>query len=234
MTKTKPTRTVSALAVGLALVLLAAAGVYADASSPRADGLAAVVGGTGPGPEVDVILRSDVELRARIALSGSRVGEPSLGRLPPSLLRATLAEIIGEHLIAREARRVQAVTPGAAELLRERSRLETEGGGKARLSALLAAVQASWAEIDAVAARRALVAAFLSANLEGATIVTEAEVQRAFEQSRERYVGVDPAQAKKELSARLAREALDQSIGRWVSVLRARTAVRVYVDYGAS
>ena len=40
-----------------------------------------------------------------------------------------------------------------------------------------------------------------------------------------------PPPVRSALRARLSREALDRTIERWVNVLRARTSVRVYVQY---
>lgn len=77
------------------------------AGGVRADGIAAVIGGSAPGPSVDVILRSDVELRARIALSGQSERATGFEPLPLPLLRAALDQLVGEALIAREAERVR-------------------------------------------------------------------------------------------------------------------------------
>jgi hypothetical protein len=200
-------------------------------SALRLDGLAAVVGGRAPGPGVDVILQSDVELRARIAWAGETRGALGMLELPSSVLAAALQEIIGEQLIAREARRVQAATPSAADIERERVRLLRAAGGEARMRALLAALGAGQDELDAIARRRALVGAFLSANLEGVTVVTEAEAERALEQDKAAFAGREREAALLELRGRLSREALDRTIARWVAVLGSRTPVRVYVSY---
>ena len=221
----------------LCLFLAALAWAPVAAGQPRGpqphrmDGLAAVVGGTAPGPGVDIVLRSDVELRARMALSA---GQPpdALIPLPEGLLAASLSEIIGELLIAREARRVQVGRPSMADLLRERRRLERAAGGRQRLSELLRAVGASEQELQRIAQRRALVAAFLSANLEGATVVTDGELRRTYQEQAAAFEGVEPAQALAAIRARLTRERLDRTIERWVSVLRARTETRRFADYG--
>jgi hypothetical protein len=204
----------------------------AGADGPvRLDGLAAVVGGHAPGPGVDTILQSDVELRARIAWSARGTGDPARDPLPARLLSAALQEIIGEQLIAREARRVQAATPSGADVERERRRLLKSAGGGERVQALLVGLSASVDEVDAIARRRALVGAFLSANLEGVTVVTDAEAERAYEQEKGEFEGRDREAALSELRTRLSREALDRTIERWVAVLGSRTPVRVYVAY---
>ncbi len=213
-----------------ALLCLGAVAVRAD-DPVRLDGLAAVVGGHAPGPGVDTILQSDVELRARIAWSARGTGDPASDPLPARLLQAALQEIIGEQLIAREARRVQAATPSGADVERERRRLLKSAGGAERVQALLVALSASVDEVDAIARRRALAGAFLSANLEGVTVVTDAEAERAYEQDKAEFEGRDREAALSELRSRLSREALDRTIERWVAVLGSRTPVRVYVSY---
>jgi len=217
----------SSLAVALCLAGLCA-GARAD-DAVRLDGLAAVVGGTAPSPGVDAILQSDVELRARITLAGHGADPRRSEPMTDALLRATLLEIIGEHLIAREARRVQAGTPSAADLNQERTRLVRAVGGAERMRALLTALSADDEELDAIARRRALVGAFLAANLEGITVVTDSEVQAAL--AADPDAGADTPAVRGEIRARLAREALDHTIARWVTVLRARTPLRVFVAY---
>lgn len=221
---------IAAAVIGAQPAALAAQRGRAQAAV-RLDGLAAVVGGTAPGPGVDTILQSDVELRARMAWAARGTGEPARDALPESLLQAALQEVIGEHLIAREARRVEAGTPSAADVERERRRLLRNAGGAARMQALLDTLGASSEELDAIARRRALVGAFLSANLEGVTVVTDAEVESAYEREREAFANREGEAARTELRNRLAREALDRTIERWVAVLAERTPVRIYVSY---
>jgi hypothetical protein len=222
--------TVALLVATSAWLLRATPHARAQAAVPL-DGLAAVIGGDAPGPGVDTVLRSDIELRARIAWAARQDGDAAHDPLPNSLLAAALQEIIGEHLIAREAKRVQAATPTGTDIERERRRLYKNAGGPDRMQALLAAIGASEGELDQIARRRALVGAFLSANLEGVTVVTDAEVEQAYEHERDAFAGREREAALSELRARLSREALDRTIERWVAVLGTRTPVRVYVSY---
>jgi hypothetical protein len=221
----------------LAVVVVAAIAhdsrLLAQGDRARLDGVAALVGGASPAPGVDVILRSDVDLRARMALAGRSTGELPLGRLPAPLLKASLAEIVGEHLLAREARRVQVGHAGASDHAAERVQVVRGAGGEARLSALLDALGAGRDEIDAIAERRALAAAFLRANLEGTTTVSAAELERAWQTEQAPIRPEERDDALRALRARLAREALDRAIARWVGVLTARTTVETYADYDA-
>jgi hypothetical protein len=207
------------------------AGTSAQGTPVRLDGVAAVVGSAASGAEAQLILRSDVELRARMALAGRSAGELRIGTLPDDLLAATLREIVGEHLIEREARRVAVAPPSEAEVVEETRRLARAAGGRPRLSVLLDALAADEAEIERIARRRAHVAAFLRANLEGATVVTDAEVERAYAAAGEEFATVAREVALAQLRARLARNALDRTIARWVAVLKARTRVRVLAEY---
>jgi hypothetical protein len=180
---------------------IAAAGSRVCAQSNEApqhrvhlDGIAAIIGGIVPAPGVDVILQSDVELRARLERLGT-TGASLRDDLPRASLASALNALVGEYVIAREARRLQVVRADAADLERERQRLIASSGGPARLHSLLDYLGVRADEIEAAARRHALVAAFLRANLEGPTAATNGELER------------------------------------WVSLLRARTPLRIYVRY---
>jgi hypothetical protein len=203
----------------------------AQGEAQRIDGLAAVVGGGASMPGVDAVLISDVELRAHIAWSGAHPEAELLTPLPNSVLQSALNEVVGELLIAREAVRVRAEAPASGEIERERARLVASAGGANRMHALLDALGATDDELDVIARRRASVGAFLSANLQGVTVVTDSEIERVLDAEADAYAGRDRATVQNELRARMSREALDGAIERWVTVLRSRTPVRLYVQY---
>jgi hypothetical protein len=197
-------------------------GAASDALASRLDGIAAVVGALAPGPGADVVLHSDVELRARLALAAETgSGELAIGQLPEALLNASLQEIIGELLIAREARRVQIALPTTADAQREKDRLVRSVGGAVRAATLLSDLGAREEELDAIARRRVLVAAFLRVNLEGVTTVTQAELEQALSSRPE-------GMSLEQLREGLAKAALERAVKRWVVMLRARIPVRVY------
>jgi hypothetical protein len=225
---------VRAVAVARGILLAACCSLLVPSSSraqARAvplDGIAAVIGASAPEPSADIVLRSDVELRARMLLAGETNGDAlPLGALPDALLDASLQEIIGEVLIAREAKRVQVTSPSVAETQRERDRIVRSAGGEARVEALLEALGASDDELDIVARRRAVVAAFLNANLEGVTTVTQAELEQALA-ARLQEGGEAEQGSLEQLRADLSRAALTRAVQRWVVMLRARTPLRVY------
>ncbi len=216
----------------LAASATARAQVPVVAGGVRADGIAALVGGMAPGRGVDVIYESDVELRARIRLAGQS-GPLPVGPIAPDVLRTTLDALLGEALIAREAERVRVVLPTRAEVAAERAEIARTVGGAARLRELLDVMGASSAEIDGMAHRRALVSAFLRANLEGTTTVTDAEVERVYASGHHPFVGQPLAEVRESLRAYVAHQALEQTVARWVQVLRARTPVRILAAFGA-
>ncbi|MFO0685477.1 MAG: hypothetical protein U0234_25685 [Sandaracinus sp.] len=218
--------------IGTALVLLGwawlpASGGAQDAASPTlpAEALVAIVGAETPDASADLVLLSDVDLRARLDLgpAGARVVPP------PSLYAATLDEILGEILIAREASRLHAAEPTDEDVRVQRARLAATLGGEGALEALLARIGADGAEIDAIARRRAVVEAFLRANLEGTTQVTDAQVEEAFAEGEHPFAGMMLEQAREPLRAWLAMRALSADVARWVEVLRQRTPVSVLV-----
>lgn len=198
------------------------------------DGLAAVLGGADTLDAPRPILHSDVELRARLALLARDAERGMSAPLPHSLLRATLDELIGEQLIAVEAERVQIPAPRAADIDVELQAIEREAGGATAIAELLSHMDASRSDLEAMALRRAMVSAFLRANLEGVTVVTEAEVDDRLRAEPERFASERPEAVRSAVRAVLAHEALTRNIEHWVRVLRARTRVRVFAVYGES
>ncbi|HKU42958.1 MAG TPA: hypothetical protein VJR89_32585 [Polyangiales bacterium] len=224
----KATRASRALLGSLLGLLLTAAGAGAQAT--RVEGVAAAIGGTSS-ESADVILQSDVELRARMLLLGRDRDSALHGELPSGLLSAALRELIGERLIAREAERVQITRPTQTLVAQEKQRLLASAGGAERVWSLLDRLGASPAELDSMAERRALVGAFLRANLESTSAVTEREIDESIARERERWAGRDPASVREEVRAQLSRASLARNIDRCVRVLRARVPVRIYAAF---
>lgn len=226
-------RTAAALlAAAAALPSLRTAGAQAPRAQPI-DGIVAIVGGHTPSSHTDVVLRSDVELRARLALA-ARTSEVPTGALPEALLAAALEQIVGELLIAREARRLHAPEPTPAQIARQREELARSVGGEARLRALLDALSVDPAEIDAIASRRALVDAFLRANLEGGTAISDGEVEQAHASGDHPFAGRPLDEVREPLRAWLAAAALERDVRRWIEVLRGRTPVRMLGAFAAN
>lgn len=214
------------LVVGL-LLSTAPTGALAEPAvatgGTRADGVVAVVGGRVPGPDVSVVLRSDCVLRARLLLAAR--AEPPDGPLTPELLDQALDELIGELLIAREARRVRLAAPSADAVAEQRRRVREALGGAQRARAFMEAHGIEEEELEEIARRRAVVGGFLQSNIAGTTTVSDAEVDRAFAEGQHPFIGHELEAAREPLRVWLSRRALDRAVRRWVAVLRARTPV---------
>jgi hypothetical protein len=200
-----------------------------DGAAVRVDGLAAVVGGAAPSAATISILRSDVELRARLALLASSSLRVALGPLPSGVLAASLAELIGEALIALEAKRLNLDAPGADTRAAERARLIAGAGPDAPL--LLRQLGVSERELAAWIDRRARVSGFLAANLEGTLDVSTMELERLFRSEAHPYQGEPFEEARERFSQWLARERMQAAVRRWVDTLAQRTAHRVLARY---
>ena len=206
---------------------------FAEAQLPpvRAEGLAALVGGSHPGPGVAVVLRSDVELRANLHLweNGQRGVVPT-----GKLLQAAMEEIIGELLIAAEAERMQMDEPRPRDVGDEWDRIAAKLGGDAQLQEFLHVQGASEREIQEMAQRRATVAQFMSANLEGEGVVTEAAIDAALIAAGETAPQEVPAEERERIRELLSRQNFQRAVARWISVLKARTVVRICVQFSGS
>lgn len=230
-------RGVAPSSLAFALALLLASYAMAQAPSPplrRAEGVVALVGGSAPGPNVLVVLESDVALEARIRMAGRARVDLPLGPLPAALQRATLDEIVGQMLIVREAERVRVSLPTGRDVASQRAQLGDLAGGEARLRELMRALGVAPDELSAIAHRRATVQRFLAANLEGASVVTEEEVERAYEAGDHPFIGQPFSEVREAMRVYLARRAIDRAVVRWVSILRQRTPVRLLAPYAAS
>jgi len=200
-------------------------------SSAQHEGIAAIVGAPTPRRGATVILLSDVELRARIRLAGEmREGLP-LGPLPERLLRATLEELLGEVLIAREAERVRVATPDEEDVRVARRRIEQMAGGAPRLRALLDALGARDDEVREAAERQALVRVFLEANLQGESAVSDDEIDRVYAEGQHPFLGQELEDVRDAMRVWLGRRAVRDAVERWVGVLRTRTRFRLLAPW---
>lgn len=234
-----PERGLATLLVALAITALpctlaAQAPAPAAATAHAIDGVVAIVGGHTPSVTTDVVLRSDVELRAVLAVAARSPDLPSLPELPPELLEATLQEILGELVIAREAMRLHAPEPSASQVERHRAEIVRSVGGEERFERLLARHGIAPEEIDALARRRAFVDAFLRANLEGSTRVSDARVEETYREGEHPFADRPLDEVRELLRAWIATEALQRDVRRWVEVLRSRTPMRVVVPFASS
>ena len=208
--------------------------VAAVENAQRLDGLAAVVGALTPGPRTVVILRSDVELRARLGLLRASNVARALGPLPEGLLAASLRELVGEALIAVEAARLSFASPLPAALVEERTRLVGTGDAARECVELLAALGVVERELARWVARRAAVRGFLQANLEGTLEVSDAELERSFTSDPHPFAGLALEAVRTRYAAWLAQQRMRTAVEGWVQSLTQRTPHRVLVSYRES
>lgn len=227
-------RMLSAWSLAATLGSLAPAAARADVpvapGAARLDGLAALIEPTAADVEPTLVLRSDVDLRARLKLTGE-AGAPVLGVLPEGLLAAALDELVGEALIEREASRLGLDSPSRARVAAQRLALAQMAGGETNLLAVARAVGAGQRELSEIATRRATVAGFLEANLVGTTDVTNAEVERVYAAGGHPFEGQEIESAREPLRRWLGQQRMLCSVKRWVEGLRARAEVRLLVGY---
>lgn len=194
------------------------------------DGVVAVVGAHTPGPLARVVLRSDVEVRARLAVAARSPGLPTMA-LPAPLLAATLEELIGELLVAREAERLHAPEPTDARVAEHRDELVRSLGGPEPFARFLATYDVSAEEIEDIARRRAFVDTFLRANLEGSTLVSDAQLSEVYESGEHPFADRPLEEIRDALRAWLGAAALSRDVARWIDVLRSRTPVRIIIPF---
>ena len=222
----------------LALLLLlasasptfAAEGELVQLGQPlRVEGVAGFVGGQAPGTGVQVILRSDVELRARLSLLSGGAASALSAPLSRELLQATLSELLGDGLIAIEATRLGLSAPSAREVQEQRARLAL--AGETMVTELLDALGVPLEELDTIAEQRARVGAFLAVNLEGTIDVSESELVRAFETEDHPFQGLAYAEERLRFAAWLNQKRLNEAVGRWVLSLKERIPHRIVARF---
>jgi hypothetical protein len=217
------------LLAGALQIGAARAEVVALGQPLRIDGVAALVGGQAPGEGVLVILRSDVELRARLSLLAAGARAALVAPLGADLLQATLSELLGESLIAIEATRLGLSAPSEHEIHEQRARLAL--AGESTFNALLDGLGVSPEEIDEIAKRRAVVGAFLAVNLEGTLEVSESELVRAYETEEHPFQGLPYAEERVRFAAWLSQKRLNEAVVRWVVSLKERIPNRVLARF---
>jgi len=195
------------------------------------EALVAVIGAETPSAGADLVLLSDVELVATLALA--RAGDTTSLPTPP-LLQAALEQIVGEILIRRESGRLGSVDPTVEEIAGQREAIARSVGGETALAVALARLPAAADEIDVLARRRAVVERFLGANLEGASEVTEADLEEAYAEAAHPFVGRPLDQVRDALRAWLRVTLLDAYVARWLGTLRRRTTVHVLRPFVAA
>ena len=79
-----------------------------------------------------------------------------------------------------------------------------------------------------------LVKVFLEANLQGAATIDDAQIDRIYQSGEHPFQGQELEDVREPMRVWLTRRALENSVRRWVEVLRARTTIRVLAPYGGN
>jgi hypothetical protein len=75
------------------------------------------------------------------------------------------------------------------------------------------------------------VSAFLRANLEGATVVSDAQIERVYEGGAHPFVDRPLEDVREPLRVWIAQRVLRRDVRRWIEVLRSRTTVRLVAEW---
>ena len=212
----------SGLVLGAVAWLASGMSVHAQMGSrqPSAEGVVAWVGGEGPGPASQAILRSDVDLV--VWLSGrTPVGE----RPTQEALREALAGLVREWIVWLEAQRLGAPDPSVSEVRAEQRRLLDSVSRSEHTMVELERRGVDADELRMIAERRAAVGAFLARAARGRD-VSEQEVDQRLASGQHPFVGTDASQVRSSVRVWLQRQQHEQAIGRWVRALAQRTPVR--------
>ncbi len=200
----------------------------AQSTSPYrlVEALVCVVGADTPTAGADVVLLSDVQFVALLA--AARRNEPV--EITPALMEAARAQLVGELLIERESRRLHTGEPTPDEVAHQREAIARSLGGAERLAGYLVAWDVSESELTQLASRRATVERFLAANLEGGTSASDADVEEAYRAAGHPFVGRPFEEVREALRGWLEVTRLEQSVARWLTVLRQRSDVHIVRD----
>lgn len=219
-------RTLRAAGFALATVVGVVTSAHADEPAPpmAGDAVVALVGGEALVPGVDMILESDVRFRARLHLARA---ESRSVTISVELYRSTLDELIAEHLLAREAVRVDVRLPNAADELAVRRNLEAEAGGAEAFESLCEALGVDADELASIVRRRALADSFLRSNLAGTTTVSPGEITALIDSREHPFVDLPLEEQRVALRTWLSQRNVERAVARWVTVLRARNSVRL-------
>lgn len=207
----------------------------AQATQPARDerlieALVCVVGADTPTADADVVLLSDVQFVAMLA--AARRNEPVA--ITPALMQAAQEQLVGEILIERESRRLHTGEPTPEEVARHRDAIARSVGGAEALAGYLVHWDVSEAELARLASRRATVERFLAANLEGGTSASDADVEEAYRSESHPFVGRPFEEVREALRGWLEVTRLEQSVARWLTVLRQRSDVHIVRELNPS
>jgi hypothetical protein len=178
--------------------------------------------------EQQPILRSDLEIEARIALlqrGGLAAAEAT--ELGHEVLARTLDHVINQRLVEREADRLQVF---GLELEARRAAYAAfikKLGGEAAFRAFLARHEIGPSRVAAILERELRVSQFIANKVGLGARTTEADAQAYFDANPERFHGSDFAQVRAAITSMLTRDRVKALTQQFLEGLRANAKVRV-------
>lgn len=214
----------SAVVASLLLVVPAGAG----AERVRLDGIVAIVGATSPRPGAVVVLASDVELEVRLgrARAGATVGHGAAAPTAEELAEAR-ERLVGRGLLVWEAARLRLDDVDGARVAAEWRRFFERHGGARSVEALVAELGLGNDELEHYVRAEAVARAFLLASAEEGGIVTDAELEAAWERGDHAYEGMDLETVREAYRIHLLEQRIALEATRWIERLRQRVPMRV-------
>lgn len=198
----------------------------ARAERRRIDGVAAVVGASAPREGAIVILASDVELEAWLSRATANDFRIDVGPPDAAERDAARERLIGRALLVFESTRLRLGRIDAARREEALQRLYSTHGGIDTVLAIAQRVGLADGELDRYVEAELLARSFVLASAEQGGIVTDAELELAWEQGDPLFVGMDLEMVREQFRAHLLELRIRAETARWIEVVRARVVVR--------
>lgn len=172
----------------------------------------------------DVVMSSEVEIAARLALLERRASDRAVSE---GLRRAVLDQLVSETLVYREAERLALSEVSADDVARGREALAARVGSAEILERFVADNHLSAAEVSQLVSRRVVVERFVQTNVRAGIEVSDEEVAREYARTDHPFVGRPLDEVRDALRAWLVETRFRAALERWVRALRGRGSVRV-------
>lgn len=196
----------------------------AEAERVRVDGIAAIVGGTAPGPGDIVILHSDVDLE--VFLARARSGVPLDASASADERESARERLIGRALLVHEAMRLRLDDVDASRLQVEWRRFFERHGGARSVEAVASRIGVAADELDPYVRADAIARGFALSGADQGGVVTDLEIEAAWEIGDHPFVGMDLDSVREPLRALLIERRVETESARWIERLRERVVVR--------
>lgn len=208
----------------LATTLALSAPAVVFAAPARLDGVAAIVGASSLSPGVVVVLWSDVELE--VFLERARARADLAPAASSSERDAARERLIGRALLVNEASRMRMDDVDEGRKSTEWRRLFDQLGGARVVDQVGVRVGVVDGELDRYVELEAIERGFVLASADQGGLVTESELEAAYEEGQHPFVGMPLDSVREALRAWLLDRRVRTETERWVALLRERVVVR--------